>query len=841
MFRRDLRGSDTWCGLHNIVLLVMAGVMLMTAEVSAARVSNSFVTIEGDGVYVCDDGRIGFSAGPERSVTATARSGWRVNGRDSVSFKTSPGVFMTLKMTSAFGEDGETVDCEEDEDPEDDGNPADDEDPEDDDGEEEDDPEDDDECDWEAYYETNHVSGTSCAVKVTVDPERQAVMYALPAKGTNVSVSADYEVVARAKHEVYRRWRCAKHQNCDKTHDPEEEFVESFDVEPDTFAWTATGTNGTVRSSAWSGFLSKGLDQKVAFELKASKSGCGAPGCRCEASEKAYVDVYELSVERPDYLGLDLTDAMKGRDVTRTATAKIDPAPASATYKWTSCGRCKFIGGKDAASVTYGGNDKTGGSESYLAEPLSVTATAKNAAGQSASASCTTNFTVVAVNVSVGGAGEDGEEENAKEVCYCKDNDDGSLKDFAKENLVPVRITCQPKDLPGIVELTPKSEYAQLFVKDANGSLANAGPAYFCKDIGRQDFVLHGHSLPDGWMDKVFDAVKSFFVKDSLTVTHSDSGAIDKGVFKVVPPPPLEITDVQFLSPSKENNGAWPYDPVWDDDDWKATIDGILAKECAEDVDDATVKYTLSRDAQMVDIEFWISDPYEDNNVRILSDSPSSGGIHEELWAMPNNLNPANYYARVVAIEAETDKERTAKSNKGELKRECYYRSTATNGMVGLLYSVTEEEHEALVIAVAASGGALAFAGVVSVPEIVKWLLMAAGLAQSIGPDGLPSWYSPNTEIYYVEWTVYRLQWMDGEYFEPSLTERTLDVWKVGRVQVWKPSGNRKYRKAVEEYYTKEYQPTIGFDEWIWSEKPTAGYGLSFPEVWENSGLDLVN
>ena len=523
MFRRDLRGSDTWCGLHNIVLLVMAGVMLMTAEASAARVSNSFVTIEGDGVYVCDDGRIGFSAGPERSVTATARSGWRVNGRDSVSFKTSPGVFMTLKMTSAFGEDGETVDCEEDEDPEDDGNPADDEDPEDDDGEEEDDPEDDDECDWEAYYETNHVAGTSCAVKVTVDPERQAVMYAFPAKGTNVSVSADYEVVARAKHEVYRRWRCAKHQNCDKTHDPEEEFVESFDVEPDTFAWTATGTNGTVRSSAWSGFLSKGLDQKVAFELKASKSGCGAPGCRCEASEKAYVDVYELSIDLPDeYLGLDLTDAMKGRDVTRTATAKIDPAPASATYKWTSCGRCKFIGGKDAASVTYGGNDKTGGSESYLAEPLSVTATAKNAAGQSASATCTTNFTVVAVNVSVGGAEEGGEESEGVLLSRMSDEVPQNARNW-KESVREVAISCLPENLPAgtLVSIEVPGNTFYEMCDDAY-KLLGGNATFSVEDLKSRKFALCGHAESKAKCDQ------------NIVARIEPSQAIDKGCMTVL-------------------------------------------------------------------------------------------------------------------------------------------------------------------------------------------------------------------------------------------------------------------------------------------------------------------
>ena len=83
---------------------------------------------------------------------------------------------------------------------------------------------------------------------------------------------------------------------------------------------------------------------------------------------------------------------------------------AKSTNQWLNCGRCKFIGKTDGVSVTYGGNDKTGGSESYLKEPLTVFATAWNSEGQSASATCTTNFTVVKVDVAKDGFGEDMDE-----------------------------------------------------------------------------------------------------------------------------------------------------------------------------------------------------------------------------------------------------------------------------------------------------------------------------------------------------------------------------------------------------------------------------------------------
>ena len=47
-------------------------------------------------------------------------------------------------------------------------------------------------------------------------------------------------------------------------------------------------------------------------------------------------------------------------------------------------------------------------------------------------------------------------------------------------------------------------------------------------------------------------------------------------------------------------------------------------------------------------------------------------------------------------------------------------------------------------------------------------------------------------------------------------------------------------RKEMAKYSLSAYE-NGDLTNRVWSEKPTAGYGLSFPEVWENSGLDLVN
>ena len=45
--------------------------------------------------------------------------------------------------------------------------------------------------------------------------------------------------------------------------------------------------------------------------------------------------------------GKKMTDAMKGKCVTRKASAVIDPGAESTSCDWLDCGRCEFIGEKN--------------------------------------------------------------------------------------------------------------------------------------------------------------------------------------------------------------------------------------------------------------------------------------------------------------------------------------------------------------------------------------------------------------------------------------------------------------------------------------------------------------
>ena len=488
MFRRDLRGSDTWCWLRNVVLLVMAGVMLMATEVPAAKVSNSFVTVEGRGIGVAEGGDFWYDVDSAGSILVSARSGWLVNGGESVTLTPSSGSMRTVNATSRIGEDKEHV----------------------------------------HFFpcKTNDVHNKDIVIGAQAKPSSLIAMYALPDTGTVVSVSASHEIVEKGRHYWSRKYLpCA----CGEP-PPEPSFEDGYyDVEPDRYDWTATAAGRTFGTSTWTGMMTKGVGQTIDFHVTGRRDACGQ--CTCQAQTNATVDVYELSIERPDYLGLDMTDAMKGKYVTRTATAKIDPVPASATYKWTSCGRCKFIGGKDAASVTYGGNDKTGGSESYLAEPLTVFATAWNEEGKSASANCTTNFTVVKVDVVIGGVGEDDEETEGAYIPYVADTN-GMISVEGTNKFVAVKFTCEPKNLPTneMVKVVC-SGAGELYLKLANMELLRVvSTNYFANEISRLNFVLHGHAPSGSYKD------------GTILIEHQTSGAKDLAKYTSVKVD-VEVTD----------------------------------------------------------------------------------------------------------------------------------------------------------------------------------------------------------------------------------------------------------------------------------------------------------
>lgn len=268
-----------------------------------------------------------------------------------------------------------------------------------------------------------------------------------------MTASAESCLVEKGKHKVTTTWQewtcpvCGAHQE-GRTE------VSYYDVEPDTYEWTAVAAGDTQDSNTWSGPMPKGLDQEIKFTVTGKWNPCQEGKCEATATDTATADVHELSVERPDYLGLDRTDAgLSGRAVTN-ATARIDPEPASAIYHWTKCGKCQFVGKTNEQEVTYGITNSATASTELNAEDLKVTATAKNADGRSVSATCTTNFTVVAVDVTLKDWGEQMDEKNDTVIgSYVKRDGSGlfgGYPELAEDAMTqcPVRIEVIPGNLP---------------------------------------------------------------------------------------------------------------------------------------------------------------------------------------------------------------------------------------------------------------------------------------------------------------------------------------------------------------------------------------------------------
>lgn len=68
-----------------VLLVALLGIRCVVAD----TVTNSFVIVEGQGVSISQDGNIILDKSTSGDIKVTARSGWLVNGRDSVSLSAS--------------------------------------------------------------------------------------------------------------------------------------------------------------------------------------------------------------------------------------------------------------------------------------------------------------------------------------------------------------------------------------------------------------------------------------------------------------------------------------------------------------------------------------------------------------------------------------------------------------------------------------------------------------------------------------------------------------------------------------------------------------------------------
>jgi hypothetical protein len=86
-------------------ILLAMGLVASTALIGAERAVNAFLAVDGGGID--DDGSIVVDRNSPDSVKVSARPGWFVNGRESVSVDPKRGSRLTV--TSRLGEDEDHV------------------------------------------------------------------------------------------------------------------------------------------------------------------------------------------------------------------------------------------------------------------------------------------------------------------------------------------------------------------------------------------------------------------------------------------------------------------------------------------------------------------------------------------------------------------------------------------------------------------------------------------------------------------------------------------------------------------------------------------------------------
>ena len=230
-------------------------------------------------------------------------------------------------------------------------------------------------------------------------------------------------------------------------------------------------------------------------------------------------DVAGVYAERQDYVGMDRSDAGRSTPVCRTASVHVQPSIGTATYSWTDCGVCSFDGATDGSSARYRLDDPEASSSGFLAERLSVSVVCANGDG-TCSAVCVTNFTVVKVDVEIDGVPEEEEETQGAIVAYMPDGEGGLLTEKGKANLVEVKITCEPADLPQGEMVDIVSPVGFLYER-VDGEYRPAQTSYRAREIGGRSFFLHGHAVSSAMCDRAIEA------------SHAASGARDVAKFTV--------------------------------------------------------------------------------------------------------------------------------------------------------------------------------------------------------------------------------------------------------------------------------------------------------------------
>ena len=546
------------CGVRKfgILLTVMAAAIIALPN----TVTNDVVVATSDAELRISDRGLGLGlevvGGGAAEVKLETRPGWRFrDGSTSVTLNKAAG--SSAKSPSAVGE-GQSAegsaqvvieDGEDDEDGDDEGS-------------------------------VDHVkpilSLTASAPKV--------VAYSVHDGGTNVSISLSATVTTKGKHRKL---------------DAEGNVVEEKEFSPKRYVWKMTGvaTGEAETDSATHTFtinLTKGESKSLNFSVVGKTcSICDGEVESDKATDSVEIDVYELSISRPDYLGLDRTDAGRQGHVVKTATLSSDPSlPSSSSVEWTECGICEFVGTRDQLTVSYQNKDSDTASGEYLAERLAASV---KLAGMDSAFVCSTNFTVVKVDVTIAGVDEDKEETEGAFVPFVPDSANGLITVEGTNQMKKVAVTfsCAPMNLPTKEVVTIENSGPGQLYEEAGGDLVLiTAMNYPACELSSHKFFLHGHEA------------SAVMCNGVISISHLTSGAIDKAKYSDVR---LCLKEVSFSGDKyhvvKRDDGSLDYvAPHWQDN--SSPLDGD-----ASDVGDRAYPICFTRDSKMRVSAKWVMVP----------------------------------------------------------------------------------------------------------------------------------------------------------------------------------------------------------------------------------------
>lgn len=510
------------CGVRKfgILLTVMAAAIIALPN----TVTNDVVVATSDAELRISDRGLGLGlevvGGGAAEVKLEARPGWRFrDGRTAVTLNKAAGE--PAKSPDAVGEGQNSegsatvviVDGGDDDDENGDGEGS-------------------------VEHEKPILSMTATAPKV--------VAYSVQDGGTNVSISLSATVTTKGKHRKL---------------DAEGNVVEEKEFSPKHYVWKMTGvaTGEAETDSSTHTFtvnLTKGESKWLNFSVVGKTcSICDGEVESDAATDSVEIDVYELSISRDPYLGLDRTDAGRQSHVVKTATLSSDPSlPSSSSVEWTECGICEFVGAKNQRSVSYQNKDSETASGEYLAERLAASVTL---AGMDSAFVCSTNFTVVKVGVQIGEVGEGKEEGEGAFVQYVPDELDGGITADGTNKMVAVSFLCEPELPAGETVTVSLSGPGELYEKLPGGELVKTtSRSYPASGMGDRVFRLHGHTTSSAPRD------------GQIRIEHLTIGAVDASKYTVVNVD-LRATDLHAMVHDRDEDspGAFVHWNIDNDDD----------------------------------------------------------------------------------------------------------------------------------------------------------------------------------------------------------------------------------------------------------------------------------